>query len=435
MKSGYTLMAILFIAIGAARAQVVPANAGPAATNPAATSPAATSPAGLPVGGTLHYGLNYAQTTQFGNSQEGQQWSIISGDAGYANTGRRLPFSMQYGGGFAWAWNGPPSAGNVFQHLSLSQGIVWRAWNLSASDNVSYSFQTPTTGFSGVPGTGEPIGEPGSTPLPDQTVLTTNTRSLDNFTTIGIGHRLDYATTLNLGGSWGQMLFIDNNGQNTETLAANAGISRRLNARNSVSGQYSFSRFNFGGAKPASPANTPQISYGQANTAQFGFSRQWNGKISSSASVGPDWVSSSNSALEPSSTSVSAGVSASDTLRFGTASLSYGHGTSGGAGYMLGAESDVVNGGFSRRFGKRLGVGLTGSYMRTAALNGNGATSAKFGGAQATRSLGRYFNLFANYTAAAQSSSALKSANVLNGLNQVIGFGIGYSPRETHLKK
>ena len=263
------------------------------------------------MGGTLHYDLRYSESTQFGNGQDGEQWSTTSGDASYANTNQRLPFSMQYGGGYAKAWNGPPSAGSVYQHLSLSQGKVWRAWNLMASENVSYSFETPTTGFSGVPGSGEPIGEPGSSPLPDQTVLTQNTRTLDNFTTLTIAHRLDFATSLNVSGSWGQMRFIDNNGQNSDTLTANAGVSRRLNAHNSISGGYSFSRFDYSGANIATQGNTGQVSYSQANSAQLGYSRQWNPKISSSVSVGPQWVSSSDSAIVPSSTSFSMSASAS----------------------------------------------------------------------------------------------------------------------------
>jgi hypothetical protein len=90
---------------------------------------------------------------------------------------------------------------------------------------------------------------------------------------------------------------------------------------------------------------------------------------------------------------------------------------------------------FSRAFGKKLTIGATSSYMRTAGLVNNGVTNATYGGAQATRQLGRNFNIFANYTAINQSSNLQNSANVLNSLSQVIGFGIGYSPRETHLKK
>jgi hypothetical protein len=425
MKPSFAVMAILLLAASAAsRAQVVPAAIVPASTG---------EWSGLPVSGALHYDVRYSQTAQFGGSQDGQQMSYISGDASYANTGKRLPFSMQYGAGYGLVWAGPPSAGNVFQHLTLSQGIVGRTWNLSVNDDASYSFQTPTTGFSGVPGIGEPIGGPVTPTLPDQTILTVNTRSIDNFTTLGFGHKLDSATTLNLSGASGQMLYLDNDGQNMDTYMASAGVTRRLNARNSFSSQYSFSRFNYVGSVQV--ANAAQIGYSQANTVQFSLSRQWNPHLATSASAGPQWISSSNSAILPSSTTISANASASYTLRFGTASLMYSHGTSGGSGYMLGAESDIAMASFGRSIGKNLTVGVTGSYMRTAGLSNSGTTSGEYGGAQASRMLGRYFNVYASYTAANQSSSLLNAPNVLNSLWQTIGFGIGYSPREIRLKK
>jgi hypothetical protein len=445
-------MAILFTFIAVTRAQV---------------APAAKGPAGLPVSGTLRYDLHYAETAQFGSSQDGQQMSIVSGDASYANISKRLPFSMQYGGGYGYAWAGTPSAGNVFQHLSLSQGMAGRKWNLMASDNVSYTFETPTTGFSGVPGTGEPIGGLGTTTLPVQTILTVNTRTINNMATLGYGHRLDSTTSINLGGSMGQMRFIDNNGQNTDTWTTNAGVTRRLNVRNSASAQYSFLRLNYGANTSGAPS-TALISYSQVHSMQFSFIRQWNPHFVTNASAGPQWISSSNSAIVPSSINFSANASAIYTFRAGTASLMYSHGTMGGSGYMLGVESDVAIATYGRSFsfGKNLTVGVTGSYMRTASLtaaefelacsinnvtyiclvplNYKPVTNAGYGGVQATRKLGRYFNAFASYTAIDQSSNLQTSApntplnsnaTILNGLNQVISFGIGYSPREIHLRK
>lgn len=444
MKPSLAILAILSIAGAAARAQVVPD---------------VDRPKPLPVSGTLHYDLRYSQTAQIGDGQGSQQMSIASGDASYANVGKRLPFSMQYGGGYGWVWAGRPSAGNVFQHLSLSQGFIGRAWSLTASDNVSYSFETPTTGFSGVPGSGDPIGGSGSNTTSDQTILALNTRTLDNSTTIGFTQRLNYAMGLNLGGSWGQLHFIDDSGVNMSTEAANAGVTRRLNARNSFSGQYSFSRFGYGSAGLTT----------ETNNAQFAFTRQWKRQLTTSAGVGPIWIASSGNSGTggislPSSTALSLNASAIYQLRSGAAGVSYSRGTSGGAGYLLGAKINSISANYSREFGRNLTVGFTGSYNSTASLfaaelvttcpNGSGAclypltytptTHARYGGVQATRNLGKYLTFFASYTAidqssglnlTAQNTTLNYNATVLNGLNQVIGFGIGYSPRETHLKQ
>jgi hypothetical protein len=418
MKKTLTFLALLWSVGAAAGAQVVPEATGP----------------GLPIAGKLQFDLRYSESAGIGGYEDGQQRSFASGDASYANTSERLPFTMQYGGGYGWTLAGPSEAGGVFQHLSLSQGFVGRKWNLTASDNVSYSFETPTTGFSGVPGSGEPIGVAGSTTPTDQTILALNTRTLDNFTTVGAGHRLDYATSLNIGGSASQIYFIDNNGVNTDMEMANAGVTRRLNARNSLAGQYSFSRFSYGGVTSTSSETAAQNLSMQMSTAQVSFTRQWNRQISTSASAGPQWISSSDSTVAPSSTNVAASASISGAFKVGTAGLSYSHGAMGGSGYLLGAEEDSANVNFSRNLGRSANAGLTGSYMRTAALNGNGITNGKYAGAQLSRQIGRTISVFADYTVMVQSSSSALSANALSGLTQVIGFGIGYSPREIRLR-
>jgi hypothetical protein len=432
MKPSYTLLVMVFTLGAAAQAQVAPAKTGPA---------------GLPVSGTLNFNLRYSQTAQVSGSEDGQQWSIVSGDAGYTNTSKRLPFSMQYGGGYGGVWSGPSSDGNVFQHLALTQGFVERRWSLTAGDNVSYSFETPTTGFSGVPGSGEPIGVSGSTTLSDQSVLTQNTCSVDNTTTAAFGRILSPAMSLNVGGSAGQLRYVGGNGEDTDTLTGSAGLTRRLSARASLSGQYLFSRYNYGGAGFVSIAGTAPLQFIQTNSVQLGYTRQWNRQITTSLAAGPQWISSSNSVVVPSSTNAFVSASIGDKFRLGSASLSYSHGVTGGSGYMPGAESDNASGNFSRNFGRNLTIGLTGTYMRTYSLSSfyihdiAGKTNAKYGEAQATRRLGRHFNVFANYTAIDQSSNlqisllGYNAGNVINGLNQVIGFGIGYTPRPVHLRK
>ncbi|MGD0800039.1 MAG: hypothetical protein ABR906_01860 [Terracidiphilus sp.] len=426
MKLSYTLLAVVLTASAATRAQDATATTG------------APAQAGQPVSGTLHYDLRYSQATQLGNNEGGVEVIFASGDASYANISKRLPFSMQYGGGYSWSWGGQPSTGNVFQHLALSQGVIGHAWKLAASENVSYSFETPTTGFSGVPGTGGSLSGSGS---PDQTILSLNSRTVDNTTTVSFTDRLNHAVSLNAGGSWGQLRFIDGNGEDTNTQMAMGGITRRLDARNSISGQYSFLQYSYSG-----------ISYtAQTNTLQFGYSRQWNRQFSTAVSAGPMWISSSGTpgagiAPAPDSTMLSLDASANYVLRRGSASVSYTHGTTGGSGYFLGSKIDNVSANYSRNFGKKLTTEVTGAYMRTASLSAlgpfkiTGVTNAKFVGGQATRRLGHYMNVFADYTAISQSSNVQISllnynSTVLNGVYQVISFGIGYSPRDRRFGK
>ena len=97
----------------------------------------------------------------------------------------------------------------------LSQGIVGRKWNIQVSDNVSYLKQAPTTGFSGVPGTGEPVGESNPSPPSSQTILTLNTRTVNNIVSGEFEHSLNYATALSIGGSSELLRYPDGNGLDT----------------------------------------------------------------------------------------------------------------------------------------------------------------------------------------------------------------------------
>ena len=408
MKTTHKLLAILFTVSAAAHGQVVPA---------------ATGPRGLPVGGNLDYTFRYSQTAELSGTLGNQQRTTASGNVDYTNTSTRLPFNLEYGGGYIWTIAGPSYATGLFQNLLLSQGIVWRNWNVMASDNASYRPAAPTTGFSGIPGTGEPVGGSGPTPPSSQSILTLNTHVVNNLANGEVEDRLNYATTLSAGGGSDILRYPDGNGLDTDTLMANAALTWHQNARNSFSGTYGFSEYSYPGYS---------VTF-MSNTVLFGYQRHWNRRLSTSAGVGPEWIGSADTSVVPNSTRISANAAIDYTLRFGTAGLSYNHGTNGGAVYMLGAESDSVDANFSRELRTTVTLGITGAYRRTAGLNNNGVTNSMIWGAQATRRLGRYLTAFANYTAIDQSTSSPLPTNALTHLMQVIGFGVGYSPRGTRL--
>jgi long-subunit fatty acid transport protein len=66
-------------------------------------------------------------------------------------------------------------------------------------------------------------------------------------------------------------------------------------------------------------------------------------------------------------------------------------------------------------------------------LADQGLIIARYGGAQATWRLNDDLTMFANYTAIDQSTSLMLQPNVPGQLQQIVGFGIGYTPRKTHV--
>jgi hypothetical protein len=399
MKKTLQILAFLFTAGVAAQAQVVPAaTAGPA---------------------YLRYSLRYSETATFYSAGEAdQQRAIASGTLDYMNGGERLPFTMSYTGGYIFIFSGSSNGTGYFQNFSVSQGFIGRSWNIVFSDNVSYLPESATVGSSGVPGAGEPIGGSGSSPQSSQTVLTLNTPYLGNTARGEITRTINSATKFSAGGSTELITFPDGGGLDTDIENANLGLTRRLDARNSLTGQYLFAQYSY--------ASSP-VTF-ETNTASANYSRTWNRQLRTSVSAGPQFTQSSDSAVIPSSTGIYVNASADYSLRFGAANLTYTHGKSGGGGYLIGGNQDLVNAGFSRELRRSLTIGLQGSYRRLAGLASSGIVTAEFGGAQASWRLNDDFNLHANYTAIEQSQNAALPTNVLNQLEQVVGFGIEYAP-------
>ena len=417
MKMKLHILAILFAVCASAYAQVLPEASG---RN------------GLPLTGNLDYSVRYSETADFGSALGNWETSNASASVSYANAKQRLPFSLTYGGGYNWSTGNSAYGSGFFENLTLSQGIIGRHWRFLASDNAGYRKQAPTTGFSGQPGTGEPIGVSGSDTPVTQTILTVNTATVNNDATGTFARDFGRAATLSAGGSYMQLIYPDGNGQDTNGLSGNATYTRRLNARSSVSGEYLYSQFSY-------PASSLTGSLGSnftstTDTASISYRRQWNRSFSTNAMIGPQWIGSSDSTTVPSSTSVSVSASASYQHKFESASASYSHGANGGGGFMLGAESDTVSLNFSRELGRKTSVGLTCSYLRTGSLNTSQVIDAEFGAVQVSRPLGRYMSLFANYTAIDQSSNAALPGNALDDLYSVIAVGFGYSPRGIHLR-
>jgi hypothetical protein len=300
---------------------------------------------------------------------------------------------------------------------------VWPKWEAYVSDNVSYLPEAPSIGFSGIPGAGEPVGEPNPEPPSSQSILNQNTHVVNNLATVELSHQLSYATSFSGGFSSELLRYPEGVGLDTDTVLANGQVAWRNNPRNQLSGNYMYSKFTYPGYG---------VSFG-TNAVTVAFRRVWNRRITTSASVGPEWVQSSDTSVVPSSTRISASAAFDYHLRFGEAALNYNHGTNGGAGYLLGAEYDTVRLNFSRQFVRNFTIGFDGAYDRTTGLQEKGVTNGKYAGVQASWHISRSLTTYASYTALTQSTSAVLFSTALTGLEQVVGFGIGYSPRGTRL--
>lgn len=375
-------------------------------------------PAGTGVGTNFGYVLRYGQTAHFGGDLGNWQTATPSGEVHYRNGHRKTPFSLSYAGGYTWTLTGPTEySTGFFQRLYLLQVMSGEKWKASLIDDVSYRPTAPVTGFSGIPGTGEPIGNP--SPPPSQSILTVGTHALDNLAAGDLTRILSPKYSASVGANYGLLFFPDGNGTNTNHLTAHTGLSRLISGRSSVFGEYVFTRFSYPDFNLAIDANVVMAGYEHA------FSRRFHANLC----AGPGWISSTDSKVVPASTIVNAHAALDYQMPAGSAFVRYDRSTSGGSGYLLGQLSDIVGVGYSRRFGTTFTAEAVGGYRRIQPLNKSAIIQVGMGAVQGSWRFGERLSCFASYTVVAQSSAQPLPSNAVSGPLQTLGFGIAYSMR------
>jgi len=407
-KRSVALLGFLVTVSLTAFAQVEPAATGPSRPN-----------------GTFNYSLHDAESTWWSQGLGNSQSNTASGVVGYINGRARRPFTLNYSGGYSWTFSGSTYGSGYFQNLGLSQAFVGRKWRLSITDNISYRPQAPTYGFSGVPGTGEPITGSGSTGTPTETVLTENTHTINNGTRVSYSMPLSFAISFFADAAYSILDYPDGNGLDTSSFLWSAGVSRRIAARTSLTAIFLESRFTYPGT-PTSITTT-----GVLGTVSHGFRKN----LTAHVSAGPEWITTSGIANIPSSINYSLSAGLVYTRRFDNMSVNFDHGDNGGSGIFYGAEFNSVNATYTRRVEKDYSFAGRFGYQETAGLEtGSGSASGYFAGASASRRLGKLFSLGVIYTAAQQTASSQLPGNTLNTLLQGVSVSLGYAPRGMKLE-
>jgi hypothetical protein len=349
------------------------------------------------------------------------QLSSISATLDYANRHQRYPFTVDYGGGYTWTLSGPSYQTGQFDRLLLTQGFDFRRSKIKLTDNVTYLPQSPTTGFSGIPGIGEIIGIPNPAPSNNQTILTVNTHTVENTAGGEFDHTISYATTLGFAASYDVLRYPDSNGLNVDNVSGEARLGRRLSGRTTLAGRAVYTRFSY----PGTPISL------DTGTVYLGVQHRWTRNLSTNVSAGPQKINSSIDPIVPSSMGYSIEANMNYLLRFTTFNATYTHEMNGGSGYYIGAIADVVTGNYTHQFNPNTLFGLTAGYNRTAPLSQQtGVTNSEFGGAQMTWRIANNLIVFANYTATNQSGNLLLPGNTQNQLINTIGVGFGLSSRQ-----
>jgi len=384
--------------------------------------------------GTLNYSLGISETIIAGyQGSDGIATSTnFTGAASLITSSETRPTSLIYSGGYLLSSTpGQPSA--TYQNLGLSQVIMTKNWNLSASNFVSYMPSSPTTGLSGIAGIGDLNTVPAGTFTGDNILSYYSTRIANN-ASANAERKLTGSTTVEASGSYAVQRFLGDLGTDNSSTTGSMGLQHRLGERSVIGGNYSYTRFDYG----ASPAYyTGNFSF-HSQSANFTYEHTFSRKLSSSFSVGPQWTRSSYSSATPARISFAATAAISYAGRATRTSLNYSRGANSGSGVVPGIDSDNLGVMVQRTLNQRWSGAISGNYAHTTGifslLSATPTTHAFYGGVQVSRQIGHDFSAYLSYTAQTQTVSNIPAAgNAFGGLTQVIGAGLRFSPTSVHL--
>jgi hypothetical protein len=435
-----------------------------------ATSPISTGFSLPSAAGTMQYALSASQsvTSNYLGNSGVASFTNLTGDLAFITSSSRDPFGAVFTGGRSWSTSNQPSYN--YLNLSLSQAVNTHRWVFSLSDAVNYMPQTASTGLSGIPGAGDlgvtpvptgvtpaptsanPVptgptpGQPGPTPAPTsanpgQGVLSGYSTRVANTSSLSLQRQLTGKTSFNASGSYSLIRFLNNSGSSTvpgsagldsDGDSASAGLSHRIDARNSLAGNFTYARNTYSGSGPG--IRQPAFS---SRTASLQYTHQFTRKLSTSLAAGPQWTGIDSPGLTP-ALSLFANLSASYTGEFSHASVAYSRSTNSGFGVVGGAISDSATFSAGRVVDRVWLVALTAAYTQTSDLPSAVTLPFTFhttvAGVQVSRALARTLSAYASYTLQKQSNQGTAAAvDLFSGLSNVAGFGLTFSPSAVRL--
>lgn len=375
--------------------------------------------------GSLRYSLSASENLDFGYNGAGgvAAFSGVSGNIAYLSPSLTHPSSLVYSGGYLANTSGQPS--QLFQNLAVSQEVDMRNWRFMAADAVDYLPESPITGLSGIPGLGDGGLPPIATTVAGQGVFSRFSTRVDNDLNGTVTRTLTGSTSIGVSGRFALQRFVGDNSDNgfdNDEYTASGGIEHRIDARNSASVNYTFSRLSY----RTVPVTLTVQGIG------FGYIRQWSPQLSTNVTLTPIRVSGVQTS--GASTNVDANAALNYTgIRNSVLSLAYVRSVNNGAGTIPGVRTDAVSVNAQRRLSAAWAAAASAGYARTSSLLAASTyplnAQGEVANVQINRSINPSFSAYMSYTAQHQSTHGYApTPGLFSGLSQILGFGLTYAP-------
>lgn len=334
--------------------------------------------------------------------------TTIGWNASLLRNWRTSTLSLDYNSGVQ-LYNTRTSENRQGHNLGLRYSLTGPAWTLTLRDSVSL---LPESSFGFWAGTGSLIlpGAPGQVQsqlnpflVPSQSILTGTGRRISNAFAGQVDYAVTHRSSLSFSSSYGILRGLESALVDSHRWSVGATYNYLLTGRDSVSLSYDHSSFGF-----------DQSDFGIASDGlNVGYVRQLTGRLSLSVGGGPH-ISQFRNPVAGSGTRVSSNVRAGLQYQLRNASLdvSYMRGITGGSGVLLGADTDLVEGGMSKQVSRmwtmstRLGYARNVSLVQSTGLTNQLTFNGWHGEVSFSRPLGRHARMGLSYGANGQQSNS-----------------------------
>lgn len=336
-----------------------------------------------------------------------QSAATIAGNASLMRNWKASNASLDYSGG-GTLYNSRTSLNRQFHNFGLRYSVTGRAWSLTLRDSISllpessFGFGVGTAGMllPGVPGQVQSQLNP--LLVPNQSILTTTGRRISNTLAAQVGYALTRRSSLGISSSYGILRAVDSNLTDNHRWSVSTSYNYLLTGKDSLSLSYAHSGLGF--------ENTQ---FGiSGDTVRVGYARQLTGRLSFDIGGGPHFSRFRNP-VAGNGTRISASVRSGLYYHLSEADLdfSYTRGITGGSGVLLGADTDQVEGGFSKRLSRmwnsslRLGYARNVSLVQSTGLTNQFTFNSWYATVGFSRPVGRYARMSLSYGITGQGSN------------------------------
>jgi hypothetical protein len=362
--------------------------------------------------------------------------STLLGHVALRRIWRRYEFRTEYrGGGILYERHS--ELDTPLHDFAVEQRITGRRWNLWLTDRLDYLPES-SFGYAGFGSTQSTagLGTLNAVFQPDQSILTVHTTRLSNTVVGQVDYIIGRKSSVTASASYSLLHFQNSGFVGNSNALFFVGYNYSPNARNTLALTYGFSLFRFADQTPQIYDHTLQVAYGYRIT----------GRLALQLSGGPELYTFSNAVTTRPGRRYSWVQSSAlfyDFRKSTNLGISYATYLSGGAGVLTGAQTHDVHLTVGERLSRSWSSSLDAGYAHNTPLFETTLPATKlatfntwYGMVTLKRPVGRYMNVFFNYSIQRQTSNTNLCTITICGsipARQVFGVGFNWHPQEIPL--